>query len=555
MRSRKSSSLMAGLLRRLRAAQTLSDKTGMPADESLDVINQGIQHGGRNADPEGRRRFLKQLGIGAAALGAAGSAAASSPASAASQNGKDPGRVAIIGGGLAGLRCAHRLQQYRIASTIYEGNARLGGRVNTNRSIFPGLNIERGGEMISTEHTHVRKLARKLGLDIEDVNGNAVPGGHELYWVNGQYYTEQQLNEEWREVYRIFKDTEQHAPWVPTYYNHNALHRDLDHVDVNTWLDQVGIGANSNMGQIFQADVVVEYGIRPEQMTALNLVYLLAWNPINSALPLAGTDERFHIVGGNDLLASRMVEELPQDAIETGRKLAAISGRIDGPYTLSFEDGSVRTCDHLVLALPFTLLREVDIDPVLYESFRPEKRLAIERMSYGSNGKLALHFDTRPWIQPQMINGEQFTGSGLSYVGQPGLFETWDSTAVNGRTDGVLTGFFGADYGHQIGGDRPFAAPAQEDINHFLSVVENYYPGVNAAFNGTAMLSKWSVNPWSKGSYSTPALGDFTEWWGAQPLQEGNIHFCGEHTELEVFGYMEAAISTGERVAKEIHHA
>lgn len=553
MRSRKSLSPIAGLLRRMRVAQALSDKTGISADESLDIVTEGARLGGKAASSEDRRRFLKQLGLGAAAVGVGAAATTvSKPAMAAPAS--STGSVAIVGGGVAGIRCAHRLQQYGIASTVFEGNTRLGGRVNTNRSIF-GHAVERGGELISTEHNAVRNLANQLGLDVEDVNGNAVPGGSEIYHVNGQHYTEQQLNEEWRDVYSIFKRAQQDAPWVPTYDAHNDLHKVLDYTDVNSWMDQVGIGANSNMGQVFQADVVAEYGLQPEDQTALNLIYLLAWNPINSALPLAGTDERFRIDGGNDQLWKKMVEDLPAGTVETGRKLVAINGDINGPYTLSFDDGYVHNCDKLVLALPFSMLRDVDIEPALYESFRPEKRMAIEQMAFGNNGKLTVHGNSRPWTQPQVINGQQMTANGVSYVGRPELFDTWDSTSVTGTTDGLLVNFFGGDYGAAIGGNTPFEAPKQSDLNHFLGIADNIFPGTAAAYSGTAMQSKWAVNPWSKGSYSTPTFGSHTTWWGAHPLQEGNIHFCGEHTELEVFGYIEGAVVSAERAAKEIHQA
>ncbi|WP_193161914.1 flavin monoamine oxidase family protein [Microbulbifer hainanensis] len=259
------------------------------------------------------------------------------------------------------------------------------------------------------------------------------------------------------------------------------MHRELDYVDVNTWLDHVGIGANSIMGQVFRSDIVAEYGLQPEDQTALNLIYLLAWNPINTALPLVSTDERFPIVGGNDLLVSRMVEELPEGCIETGRKLSAIKGDINGPYRLSFADGYEYTCDRQVLAIPFSMLRDVDIEPRRYNAFRAERRMAIERMAFGSNGKLANHCATRPWTQLQVIDGDTFPPNGVSYVGRPEMLDTLDCTSVTGTTDGVLVDFFGANYGREIGGDKPFAALSSEDINHFLSIADNISTGERAA--------------------------------------------------------------------------
>jgi monoamine oxidase len=39
---------------------------------------------------------------------------------------------------------------------------------------------------------------------------------------------------------------------------------------------------------------------------------------------------------------------------------------------------------------------------------------------------------------------------------------------------------------------------------------------------------------------------------GIEPLQQGKIHFAGEGTSMEFQGFMEGAVTTGERVANEI---
>jgi monoamine oxidase len=52
------------------------------------------------------------MGLRAAFFGAAGAGTASGLAHAMEGGGADPGRVAIIGAGIAGLRCAHRLYLY-----------------------------------------------------------------------------------------------------------------------------------------------------------------------------------------------------------------------------------------------------------------------------------------------------------------------------------------------------------------------------------------------------------------------------------------------------------
>lgn len=143
------------MLREARAACHESAATGMPIDEVTDL------RAGRGAN---RREFLQGAGSLLAATAAAGlfrpilALATTQP------------RIVIVGGGLAGIRCAHKLWTERgIASTIYEWDDHVGGRVETLRDFFAnGQIIEQHGEFISSEHASMLSLARRFGLTIED---------------------------------------------------------------------------------------------------------------------------------------------------------------------------------------------------------------------------------------------------------------------------------------------------------------------------------------------------------------------------------------------------
>ena len=71
-------------------------------------------------------------------------------------------RVAIVGGGIAGLACAHGLQQ-RHDVTLYEASGRLGGRMHTIRK--HGTSYEAGaGRFDPSAHTFLLRLLRELDL-------------------------------------------------------------------------------------------------------------------------------------------------------------------------------------------------------------------------------------------------------------------------------------------------------------------------------------------------------------------------------------------------------
>jgi hypothetical protein len=44
-------------------------------------------------------------------------------------------------------------------------------------------------------------------------------------------------------------------------------------------------------------------------------------------------------------------------------------------------------------------------------------------------------------------------------------------------------------------------------------------------------------------------MGDYTSFAGIEGVREGNVHFCGEQTDLDFQGFMEGAVRSGERLA------
>ena len=131
----------------------------------------------------------------------------SARALARSLSGRSPKpRIAIVGAGLAGLRCAHLLWTAEhgapVRPTVYEANPdRAGGRCWTLRDFFAdGLITEHGGSFLNTNQTAVRRLAATLGLQEEVVNGGDLPRGDEVFFIDGRVYTYAEANADWDDV-------------------------------------------------------------------------------------------------------------------------------------------------------------------------------------------------------------------------------------------------------------------------------------------------------------------------------------------------------------------
>lgn len=507
----------------------------------------------RPAPMYGRREFIRRAGL--ATLGA-GIAVATFPHRARAS---EP-RIVIIGAGLAGLQCARDLGHFGIPTTVYEASNRVGGRTLSDANFFlDGQIAEHGGAFISTEHTKVRGLANQLGLDLEVVDGGAFGSGEEFYLIDGDFYPVEEANDDWFVAWKAFKDELHDAPFPQTFDSITPRGAELGSISIPEWFDPSHLlsnpilaqfGPDSQLARLMQTTAISEYGRDAGDQPALNLLHLLAFNPRGSIIPLAGTDELYRVAGGTDQMATIMAAELPGGTVMLEKQLEAIGGTAQGPYTCHFTDNTSAVADHLVLALPFSTLREVDIAPAIWDSFSPQKQAAITDLPMGTNAKLHIQLEQRTWGVPVVIEGDSRTPNGVAYSDPDGFIVAWDETAADPGPRAILLDYTGGAAGTTLGGPGAFGPAVPGDVNAFLTQIEPVFPGTTAQYNGMALKSSWVDNPFSKGSYSSWGLGHNALFAGAEGRREGDIHFAGEHTSLFFQGFMEGAVRSGQAVAK-----
>lgn len=482
---------------------------------------------------------------------------ASSPLDHASVRPLDanPPRVVIVGAGLAGIRCAHMLwtQEPAIASTVYEASDRIGGRCWSLRHFFDdGLTAEHGGSFINSDEHAIRDLARSLGLEEKEVDGGDLSdSGPEVFWIDGSIYSYAEANDDWAAVgYRAFRTAAARARWPQTYRHHSAEGHRLDQLNSAEWLDDCGIGASSRFGRLMLQSVMSEFGGDPEEQSALNLISLLGGsNPKDSLDPVPGYDEKFSIAGGNDQIATRMLEQLPSGTIQHGHRLVRVSRNADQGYTCVFETGGgtvEAVADYLVLTLPFRMLRDVDLADA---AFSPLKMRAINELGFGSIGKIHVQLSSKPWVALNYAGG--------AYSDPESFGVVWDDSVDRGRSGTpALMSIYPA--GHVA--DRRLTLPVSGahglapagDVGWFFNEIEQIYPGVGAAFMGKAYEDNWTNSPYARGALAFWKVGQVTGFSGCEGEREGRALFAGEHTNRQEPGFMNSAIVSGERAARAI---
>ena len=293
----------------------------------------------------------------------------------------------------------------------------------------------------------------------------------------------------------------------------------------------------SRLGNLIANAYIEELGGDLPEISAVTVVALLRATPRDRFSPYEESDQRFHIRAGNDALVAALASRV-ESQVEPSMRLTAITRLPDGRMRITVaRDAATRdeTADRVILALPFTLLRDVDLTR---SGFRPLKLAAIRDLGMGRNTKLQLQFDERVW-RARNGNGEtRVTGSYLT---------SWEVTRAQRGTAGILNFFSGGTLAVQAGDGTP-----EESARRALADIERCYPGITPSWNGKVIRNPWDRHPWSRGSYSLLRPGQYTAFHGVEWEPEGTVHFAGEHTSDEFAGYLNGAVESGQRAAREV---
>ena len=499
------------------------------------------------------RRDLLRRGVAAGAavtvgpglLATAARAAAGSP------------RIAIVGAGIAGLNAALTLQDKGVAATVYESSDRVGGRMHSERSGYwtNGQVTEICGELIDTNHTAVLALAQRFGVPVEDLLAAEPPGSTPSYWFLGSRYSVEQADADFVPVREALKRDLTAAGYPTRWDKFKPAGVELDRMSLYEWIEsRVPGGHGSAFGRLLDVAYAEEYGGDTTDQSSLNLVYLLGYQPSPKGFSVFGvSDERWHIVGGNERLPEAMAAALPD--VRTGWRMTAVAKRADGTVALSVDTpgGAVTVnADRVILTLPFQVLRTLDFARA---GFDERKRLAIAELGSGSNAKLLLQFTSRYWN----TSGPWGISSGDSYS-DLGYQNTWETTRGQSGAPGILVNYTGGSVAAAFAQASAYSTAADNPkvagyARAFLRQLEVVFPGITARWNGKATLSTPSLDPNLLSSYSFWRPGQYVAFGGYEAVPQGGIHFAGEHCSQDFQGYMVGGAREGKRAALEVFHA
>lgn len=406
--------------------------------------------------------------------------------------------VAIVGGGLAGLRCAEVLVERGADVVVLEARRRVGGRVFSHH-FGDGQTCERGAEFIDSNHAEVLALAARLGLAVSirsadldpaatllDAGGRAVP-------MSMHASLEPDIAR-WDSALASVADDAQ---------TERASLADLMHSLDLSVLSRLVIGRHLR----------TEYMLPPEEVSQRVAARL-------TRLQSAGRRECHRIVGGNDQLATVLATRLGE-RVRLGTAVASIDAE-GGEVAL--RSGEVVEASTVVAAVPL---------PVLSRLWATMP-LELGAVGYGVGGKISVQFDRRVW-HDYGRNGTVLTERAWGHL--------WETTDDQSGDRGVLTNLLSSHDG------AAFAA-LPEAPDRIVTEIDRLFPGAKG-LSGERVHTDWTNDPLSLGAYSCFGPGQME---AAAPFlraKHGRLLLAGEHTD-EFSGFMEGALRSGTRVAAAI---
>ena len=501
--------------------------------------------------------LTRRQALGAAAVGAAGVAAPDAAEAARRRKRRRRRRrvdVAVVGAGLAGLTAARQLRRAGKTVVVLEARDRVGGRTLTRT--VRGVPVDVGGQWIKTKPSaygfaqeRITRLAAELGVRTFPTYFE----GDNVYYRDG-------------EATRYDPALAQELPPDPLALTETAA--------VIVQADRMATGASAGAGtpktgpgispeQPWSSPRAAEYdgqtvetfkldnvqAKRARDLLDLGVQAVLACEPRDVSLlyflfyiasadslenlistPAGAQESRF--VGGAQQISARLARQVGRRNVILGSPVRRIfherrRARVESDRTTVY-------AKRVIVAIPPALAGRIDYRPAL-PALRDQ---FTQRVPMGSVLKCQAVYDRPFW------RAEGLTGMTLSDRGPVKL--TFDNSPPGANGPGVLLGFVEGTEARRLG-----TLPAAERRRQVLASLARYFG--SAASSPIDYVEKdWGSERWSRGCYvGYMPPGVLLDYGRALREPRGRIHWAGTETATRWAGYMDGAVQSGERAARE----
>jgi len=427
-------------------------------------------------------------------------------------------RVVVAGTGLAGLSAAYELVRAGAAVTLLDARSYPGGRVRTIRAFAAEQHGELGGEFIDGDQKEIIDLCRRFDLRLVRVLRTGFT--HRFRDASGTYHVSRTAP--WEALHDSL------SPLLRRYKlargdSSSDVVRELATISLSHWMQQSNAPPEVHtMANALRAFFLAD----PSEISVLPVIEQIAKGGAPSQADL------FRVEGGNDRLVDALLRAVGGRVL-LGHSIQAVANALDR-VVISVTDPSGVTqqidADYVVLTLPASTLRHVEIQPSLPE----DQRHAIERLAYGRATKVLLQsskklFDDR---------------HARAFATDDCLGAFWDASEEQGDTASIVSFLAGGSASACL---RDRAAGGGQAVLSDLC-----WLGIDRSPVTAVHVGDWTADPWAHGGYAFLDPGFDSAWRSLLKRRAGRIVFAGEHTSERWQGYMNGAVESGQRAAGEL---
>jgi monoamine oxidase len=441
--------------------------------------------------------------------------------------------VVVIGAGLAGLSAARALRARGVDVLVVESRDRVGGRT-LNHSIGAGKVVEVGGQWVGPGQNRILSLIDELGLETFDtyVDGkNLFEHGDRLSTYRGAIPRVNPLalvdvQQAMTRLGRMLRTVPAATPWTAP----KSATWDAETVASWTRRNMATRLGRSLIGLACEA----VWAADPSDVSLLHfLAYCNSAGTFENLISTDGGAQQSRIVGGSQRIALAMAEALG-DVVVLGEAVRRIE---HGEGVVVRGDSITVRASRVIIAMSPALAGRFVYEPAL----SAHRDQFTQRTPNGSVIKCTAIYD-EPFWRDAGLSGQVTSDRGPVKV-------VVDNSPPDGRP-GVLLGFLEGNQARNLG-----RWSESERRKCVLDCFTRFF-GPKAAKVSDYVEKVWADDEWTRGCYGAffPP-NTWTAFGEALRSPIGPIHWAGAETATRWMGYMDGAITSGERATEEVLNA
>ncbi|KAI0880229.1 uncharacterized protein GGS22DRAFT_182454 [Annulohypoxylon maeteangense] len=444
--------------------------------------------------------------------------------------------IVVIGAGYSGLQAAYSAQQAGLSVAVVEARDRVGGK-SWSVPLSNGRGVaDLGAAWVNdTLQPRIWSYIKRFGLQ-ENIVKQRLGHTAVLLTADGtriespQGVTPEFSSEDKKNLERI-RDHIQAESLKP-----NGLRKEDDDISLDQYVRNLG-GSPQTLGMV-NLWVRVMHGFESTEESAAWFIDYCRSN--RGLLAIRGDDASggnyMRLSSGTQSVAKGIANLIGHGKIHLSSPVASIEDN-KTYVAITTSNGKVFNARKAIISIPSTMYKELNFSPPL--------PAAVQEVTNGTrlgHYNKAIVFYERPWWRDLGFNGFFMSYNGPACLGR--------DTSID--KDGVysFTCFVNGDEGKKWA--KLYPHERRKVILDELATIFNVGPDSEVYRPIEFFEQIWQHETFSRGALApVTALGHYAKFVDVYGKPVGNLHFVGTEYSTDWKGYMEGALASGEKGAKE----